>query len=167
MYVLIQTDKASLLAEVVHHVKELRRKAADVARQNVSTCSSGSERSEPECSWPFPAESDELTLTYGEGEKRGIIKATLCCDDRPSLIRDLTRAIRSARVKAVRVELMTLGGRTKSVVVMELVGGGGGVEEIGVLRRSLKEVVENRVMDYGFGRLTKGNKRAKVGDPVD
>lgn len=145
----------------MYHVKELRRQVADVAGRDWNSCSSGSENE----SWPFPAESDELTLSYCDSEER-LIKATLCCEDRPGLNRDLTRAISSVRARAVRAEMMTVGGRTKSVVVMEWVGDGG-VEEMAELKKALKDVVNNRASVYGLGRVGEGNKRARVGGLVD
>lgn len=167
----IKTDKASLLAEVVHHVKELRSQATDVAERDWNSCWSSSSGSENE-SWPFPGETDELTLTpysdSGIEERRQLlIKATLCCEDRPGLNRELTRAISLVRARAVRAEMMTVGGRTKTVVVIEWVGGGGGNEEMAVLQRALKDVVDNRAAGYGLGRIGAGIKRARVGGLVD
>lgn len=165
----VKTDKASLLAEVVHHVKELRSQATDVAERDWNSCSSSSSGSE-EDSWPFPGETDELTLTpcsYNGIEERRLIKATLCCEDRPGLNRELTRAISLVRARAVRAEMMTVGGRTKTVVVIEWVGGGGGNEEMAVLQRALKDVVENRASGYGLGRIGSVMKRARVGGLVD
>lgn len=156
---LLQTDKASLLAEVVHRVKELREKAADVASQHGGPWSCVSTGSEPE-SWPFPGESDEASLSYCDEEAK-LVKATVCCEDRPGLNRDVARAIRSARAKPVRAEMMTVGGRTKNVVVMQC-GGGRGEEDIRALRRALKAVVENRASSSGLGQLVSGSKRARV-----
>lgn len=169
-----QTDKASLLAEVVHHVKELRSQATDVAERDWNSCWSSSSGSENE-SWPFPGETDELTLTpYSDSgiegrqqQQQQLIKATLCCEDRPGLNRELNRAISLVRARAVRAEMMTVGGRTKTVVVIEWVGGGGGNEETAVLQRALKDVVDNRASGYGLGRIGAGIKRARVGGLVD
>ncbi|XP_059461198.1 transcription factor bHLH30-like [Corylus avellana] len=150
-----KTDKATLLAQVVQHVKELRKQADDVARQDGDACGARSEGG------LFPGESDEATLSYCEvGEKE--MKATVCCEDRPGLNLDLARAIRSVRARAVRAEMMTVGGRTKSVVVVKWAGSGaGGQEEVGALERALKAVVENRASGSGLGRAVSGNKRAR------
>ncbi|KAF5456004.1 hypothetical protein F2P56_025523, partial [Juglans regia] len=155
-----KTDKASLLAQVVHHVKELRKQAADVGRQSGDACGSGSD-SDPEV-WPFPGEYDEATLSYCDGGKK-VMKATLCCEDRPGLNLELARVIRSVRARAVRAEMMTVGGRTKSVVVVQWAGSGaGGEEEIGALKRALKAVVENRASGPGLGQGVSRSKRARV-----
>ncbi|KAI4307488.1 hypothetical protein L6164_030667 [Bauhinia variegata] len=164
-----KSDKASLLAEVVQHVKELRKQAVDVARRHYGSlsCSSssgeaGSESAETE-TWPFPGECDEATLSYCDdaGEPR-LLKATLCCEDRPNLNRDLIQAIRSVRGKAVRAEMMTVGGRTKSVVVMQWPGHGG-EQDVAVLERALKAVVENRALvGPRMGGIVLGHKRARA-----
>jgi hypothetical protein len=153
--VLEQTDKATLLAQVVEHVKELRKKADDVARQDGDACGAASEGG------LFPGEADEATLSYCEvGEKE--MKATLCCEDRPGLNLDLARAIRSVRARAVRAEMMTVGGRTKSVVAVKwAANGAGGEEEIAALERALKAVVQNRASGSGLGRAVSGNKRTR------
>ncbi|XP_030935614.1 transcription factor bHLH30-like [Quercus lobata] len=154
-----KTDKASLLAEVVHHVKELRKRADDMAKQDGDT-------------WVFPSESDEASLSYFDDDGDGgdnnnnnnckEMKAILCCEDRPGLNVDLARAIRAGRARAVRAEMMTVGGRTKSVVVVKWAESIGGEEEIGALKRALKAVVENRVSDSGLSRVVSGSKRARV-----
>ncbi|XP_062030257.1 transcription factor bHLH30-like [Rosa rugosa] len=134
-----RTDKASLLAEVVQHVKDLKRRADELVRQEGDTS-------------PFPGELDEASVSYyGEG----LLKATLCCEDRPGLNRDLVQAIRSVRVRPVKAEMVTVGGRTKSVVVMKRTGGGGGEEEVKDLKVALKAVVENRAFGSRVGLLGK------------
>ncbi|KAJ0086089.1 hypothetical protein Patl1_08647 [Pistacia atlantica] len=162
----IKTDKASLLAEVVHHVKELRRQAADVARQDGNSCSSSSSGSSEKEAWPFPGESDELSLNFCHNEGR-VVKASICCEDRPGLNQDLTQAIGSVGARPVRAEMMTVGGRTKSVVVVEWIDGCGD-KEMGLLRRALKDVVENRASSsYGMGQTFEGNKRARIGGLIN
>ncbi|KAL6176810.1 hypothetical protein ACLB2K_053443 [Fragaria x ananassa] len=136
-----RTDKASLLAEVVQHVKDLKRRVDELARQEEDTSL-------------FPGEVDEVRVSC-DGE--GFMKATLCCEDRPGLNRDLVKAMRSVRVRVVKAEMVTVGGRTKSVVVMKWTGGGGGEEEVKDLKVALKAVVENRAS----GRVGLLGKRAR------
>ncbi|GMI82783.1 TMO5-LIKE1, ABNORMAL SHOOT 5 [Hibiscus trionum] len=149
-----KTDKASLLAEVVHHVRELKRQVEDVVRRDLDGCCSDSQP-ELETSWPFPGESDEAALSICDEEGK-LLKATVCCEDRPGLNHDLSRVIRSVQAKVIRAEMTTVGGRTKSVVVMQW---SGDEEQIGPLKRALKDVVENRV-----SRLAQetGSKRARI-----
>ncbi|KAL5102528.1 hypothetical protein RYX36_006855 [Vicia faba] len=172
-----KSDKASLLAEVVQHVKRLRKGADDVANrwndESSTPCSGepGSVVSSEEAElWPFPGESDEATVGYCGGEGGGVrrMKATVCCEDRPGLNRDLAQAIRSVRAKPVRAEIMTVGGRTKSVVVVEWGNDGREEKEVEALERGLKAVVENRAfVDSGMGPLLLGRKRARESSKVD
>lgn len=164
----LQSDKASLLAEVVQHVKRLRKQADDVAHGD-SSCS-GEQSSVDSEPWPFPGESDEATLSYCDGCDEGEpkrMRVTLCCEDRPGLNRDLTQAIGSVRAKAVRAKMMTIGGRTKSVVVIQWPDDGGGDakkedEEVRALERALKAVIENRALvGSGMGRVIVAHKRAR------
>ncbi|KAL2317633.1 hypothetical protein Fmac_031509 [Flemingia macrophylla] len=146
-----KSDKASLLREVVDHVKRLRKEAGDV----VAVCGD---------QVPFPGESDEATVTNcdaGEGRR---VRATLCCEDRPGLNRELAQAIRAVRARAVRAEMMTVGGRSKTVVVVEWpeIEGGGAKDEVGTLERALKAVMENRALvGFGMGPVVLGQKRGR------
>ncbi|KAK3038325.1 hypothetical protein RJ639_031421 [Escallonia herrerae] len=145
---LLKTDKASLLTEAVRRVKELKQVVADlVARQEKEQCSSGSTTGSL-LSYFLPSEDDEFTVSYCNGGAEGkTVKATVCCEDRPCLNRDLTAAVRSVRGTMVRVEMATVGGRTKAVVVVVWRGcGGGGEEDVETLRRALKAVVEDRAL---------------------
>lgn len=108
-------------------MKDLRRQADDVATQRDRDLS-------------FPGESDEANVSCDCDA--GLMKATVCCEDRPNLNRDIARAIRSVQAKAVRAEIMTVGGRTKSVVVIKWLG----EEEVEALERALIAVVENRAL---------------------
>lgn len=103
-----KTDKASLLAEVIDHVKDLKRRASEIAKGN-----------------PVPTDVDELRVEEADGDGDGdnsegrlVIKASLCCDDRPDLLADLNRTLHSLRLRAVKAEISTLGGRMKNVFIM-------------------------------------------------
>ncbi|KAL5992665.1 hypothetical protein ACLOJK_013584 [Asimina triloba] len=157
-----KTDKASLLAEVVQHVRDLKRHAADVASNCTSSRSSDV--------WAFfPGETDEVTLAYDPDPRSPFITASVCCEDRPDLLSELNGAIRSLRLRAVRAEIATVGGRTKGVFLIE--GGGGGDEEISAIRRVLKAVLEMRAAaDHvamtstsASGAMLPGNKRPRLG----
>lgn len=147
-----QTDKASLLAEVVHHVKELKRHAADVAPLDPTASNSAI------CQ--FPGETDEVKLD--RDRQSSLIRASVCCDDRPELLSDLNGAIRSLGLRAVKAEIATLGGRTKSIFLIE--GGGGGEEDLSSIRRALKTAVEKRATAAGGGSnpVSPENKRLRL-----
>lgn len=97
----LQTDKASLLAEVIQHVKELKRQTSLIAETN-----------------PVPTEMDELTVDEEASEEDGrfIIKASLCCEDRSDLLPDLIKTLKALRLKTLKAEITTLGGRVKNVL---------------------------------------------------
>ncbi|KAJ6791374.1 transcription factor bHLH30-like [Iris pallida] len=96
-----KTDKASLLAEVIQHVKELKRQTSEMAEEN-----------------PLPTEADELTLDTANENGRFIVKASLCCDDRSDLIPDLANALKSLKLRTLKAEITTLGGRVKNILVV-------------------------------------------------
>ncbi|GMI91005.1 basic helix-loop-helix 32, TARGET OF MONOPTEROS 5 [Hibiscus trionum] len=148
-----KTDKASLLAEVVHHVRELKKQVEDVGRRDRDGCCNDSQP-ELDTPWPFPGECDEADLSFCDEEGK-LLKATVCCEDRPGLNHDLNRVINSVQAKVIRAEMTTVGGRTKSVVVMQW---SDDKEQIGPLKRALKDVVENRVSSLAQGT---GSKRAR------
>ncbi|KAJ8448218.1 hypothetical protein Cgig2_025142 [Carnegiea gigantea] len=96
-----KTDKASLLAEVIQHVKELRRQTSAIAETTI-----------------VPTEADELTVDPASDGQDGkfIIKTSICCDDRSDLLPDLIKALKSLRLKTLKAEITTLGGRVKNVL---------------------------------------------------
>lgn len=98
-----KTDKASLLAEVIDHVRELKRMVDDIGQAS-----------------PVPSEADEVSLEYPDPNEEGrpVIRASLCCEDRPELLSDLIKTLRSLRLRAVKAEIATLGGRVKNVLVV-------------------------------------------------
>ncbi|KDP29359.1 hypothetical protein JCGZ_18280 [Jatropha curcas] len=96
-----KTDKASLLAEVIQHVKELKRQTSIIAETS-----------------PVPTEMDELTVDTSESDEDGkfIIKASLCCEDRSDLLPDLIKTLKALRLRTLKAEITTLGGRVKNVL---------------------------------------------------
>ncbi|KAJ0981344.1 hypothetical protein J5N97_009599 [Dioscorea zingiberensis] len=97
-----KTDKASLLAEVIQHVKELKRQTSEIAEES-----------------PLPTESDELTVDAANDEDgKFIVKASLCCDDRSDLLPDLIKALKALRLRTLKAEITTLGGRVKNVLLI-------------------------------------------------
>ncbi|XP_051182143.1 transcription factor AIG1 [Lolium perenne] len=98
-----KTDKASLLAEVIQHVKELKRQTSEIREE---AC-------------PLPTESDELTVdASSDDDGRLLVRASLCCDDRADLLPDLIRALKALRLRALKAEITTLGGRVKNVLLV-------------------------------------------------
>lgn len=151
----LQMDKAALLGEVVRHVRELRCKADDMTVGVL-----------------VPSECDEVGVEEGRDNFIGDeattsrVKASVCCADRPGLMGDLGRAVRSARARAVRAEMATVGGRMRSVVEVEMVevapGDQGKADDrLGrlELQSALRTVLFNR---DGVGILGENYKRPRL-----
>ncbi|XP_075499604.1 transcription factor bHLH30-like [Primulina tabacum] len=85
-----KTDKASLLGEAVRRVKELKQATAELTAMDHT----GTTLNFP----VFPTETDELKVCPCEGGS-GLIKATLCCEDRPEMMLDLIQALNSVKAK--------------------------------------------------------------------
>ncbi|GLJ40218.1 hypothetical protein SUGI_0825220 [Cryptomeria japonica] len=139
----IKTDKASLLAEVIEHVKELKRMASDIEQGS-----------------PLPDEADQVCVdSEGEGL---LIRASLCCDDRPELLTDVIKTLRALRLRAVKAEMSTLGGRVKNVF---LVTNNEDEEDenpnpsVSTIQEALKALLERR--NSAQVSLAAGNKRQR------
>ncbi|KAG4908148.1 hypothetical protein AAZX31_20G172200 [Glycine max] len=95
-----KTDKASLLAEVIQHVKELKRQTSLIAETS-----------------PVPTEADELTVVdEADEDGNSVIKASLCCEDRSDLFPELIKTLKALRLRTLKAEITTLGGRVKNVL---------------------------------------------------
>ncbi|CAM0957580.1 unnamed protein product [Alopecurus aequalis] len=101
-----QMDKATLLGSVVNQVKYLKRKATETTTQAPT---------------PIPPEANEITVrcyTVAGDDQTTYIHATVSCDDRPGLFAGLAGAVRGLRLRAVRAELASLGGRAHHVFLL-------------------------------------------------
>ncbi|KAK4577764.1 hypothetical protein RGQ29_028042 [Quercus rubra] len=96
-------DKASLLAEVISHMKELKRSAEEASDGFV-----------------IPMDFDEVIVEREDGFDGDpySIRASLCCDFKPGLLSDLKQALSGLHLIIIRAEIATLGGRMKNVLVM-------------------------------------------------
>ncbi|MFS8021746.1 putative transcription factor bHLH family [Helianthus anomalus] len=95
-----KTDKASLLAEVIQHVKELKRQTSIITEQS-----------------PVPTEIDELSVdNASDKDGKLVIRASLCCEDRSDLLPDLIKTLKALRLRTLKAEITTLGGRVKNVL---------------------------------------------------
>lgn len=164
----MQSDKASLLAEVVRCIRELKKTTAELL--------DGNGKGDEFISNVFPGEADELKLSYiqGSGEEESCgggcgsstIKATICCEDRPEIMMEMNRALNSVQAKVVKAEMSTVGGRTKTILWVEVSGCGGGEGLLTTLRRALKGVVDKSILlCAGPGQTLPvggGNKRPRL-----
>ncbi|XP_077212793.1 putative transcription factor bHLH107 [Tasmannia lanceolata] len=140
------TDKASVLAAVVPRVKELKRNAADVA----SNESQGSMS-------PIPTETDEVKLESDPDSS--LIKASICCDERPDLFSKITTALRSLQLKAVKADIATIRSRTKIILLIKGSEKEASPNIFPALRRALKTVMGKT---GALGPLVLQNKRLRL-----
>lgn len=134
MRVFLKTDKASLLAEVIQHVKELKRQTSEIVDGES----------------PLPTETDELTVdTADDEEGRLVVRASLCCDDRSDLLPDLIKALKALKLRALKAEITTLSGRIKHVLLVtaDVVEGAADqphnrVHSVAAVQDALKAVME-------------------------
>ncbi|KAK7320589.1 hypothetical protein VNO77_30209 [Canavalia gladiata] len=129
-------DKAALLGSVVDHVKELKRKAMDVSKAIT-----------------VPNEIDEVTIDYHPAQDESyskvnifkeniVIKASVCCDDRPELFPELIQVLKRLRLTAVKADIASVGGRIKSILVLcSKDREEGGSVCLSTLKQSLKSAV--------------------------
>jgi len=109
----LQTDKASLLAEVIEHVKELKRQTSAVLEGEEAGAAAARQH------LLLPTEADDLAVDAAEdGDGRLVVRASLCCEDRVGLIPDIARALAALRLRAHRAEIATLGGRVRNVLLI-------------------------------------------------
>lgn len=108
-------DKAALLGSVIEHVKDLKRKAMDIGT-----------------SFTVPTEIDEVSIDQDEspssinnkanykvkGNNNIVIKASVCCEDRPELFSELIKVLKGLRLTAVKADIASVGGRIKSILVL-------------------------------------------------
>ncbi|WVZ23682.1 hypothetical protein V8G54_002226 [Vigna mungo] len=91
-------DKATLLAEVIKQVKELKKTAVEASK-----------------GFPIPMDADEVKVEPCDGSMS--YSATICCDFRPEIISDLRQTLDSLPLLLQKAEISTLGGRMKNVFV--------------------------------------------------
>ncbi|CAL4965428.1 unnamed protein product [Urochloa decumbens] len=141
-----QMDKATLLARVVDQVKHLKRKASEATH-----------------SMALPPETNEVSIELHTGDSGGIvagtdkmiyIKASISCDDRPDLIAELIQAFHGLRLRTVRADLTSLGGRVQHVFVLCREEGWGGA---GASLRSLKESVRQALARVASPEMAYGS----------
>lgn len=97
-------DKASLLAEVIRHLKELKMSATQACEGLM-----------------IPKDNDEIRVEEQEGGSYGFpysIKASLSCEYKPGLLSDIRQALDALHLMIMKAEIATLGGRMKNDFVI-------------------------------------------------
>lgn len=136
-------DKAALLGSVVDHVRDLKRKATEISKVIM-----------------IPTDVDEVTVDYinedddSSSSKRSkeniFLKASMCCDDRPELLSELNGALKNLRLSTVHADMMSLGGRMRSMFILCFQGNNeeGGRVCMNTVKQSLKQVL-NKIATSG------------------
>ncbi|KAL2521764.1 transcription factor bHLH [Forsythia ovata] len=153
----IKTDKASLLAEAVRRVRELKKTTAELTAMEEEDTD---DISNTKLKCIFPSETDELKVSHCD-DNSGLIKASICCEDRPEIILELIQALKSVKGKVMRAEMATVGGRTKSILWVQILGTVGNEDSLGTLRRALKVVMDKSTLLAGSGQALPGSKRPR------
>ncbi|XP_062096993.1 putative transcription factor bHLH107 [Humulus lupulus] len=94
-------DKATLLAEVISQVKQLKKKAAESSKGLL-----------------IPADDDEVQVERlddngTENDRNLLFKASVCCSYRVELLSDVRQALEGLPLKMIKTEISTLGDRLK------------------------------------------------------
>ncbi|XP_031258808.1 transcription factor bHLH131-like [Pistacia vera] len=134
---LVKTDKASVLEETIKSVRELQKTVKELKTVG---------RDRHKCE--FPNEVNELNLSYSNGDG-GLVKVTLSCEDKPGLLSDIGRALRSVKAKVLKVEMATVGGRIKCELLIQ---GFKGNEGMVMLKRALKIVIDKPSLPGNYGK---------------
>ncbi|KAG9453524.1 hypothetical protein H6P81_006428 [Aristolochia fimbriata] len=119
-----QLDKASLLAKVIDHVKDLKRKTSEINKCSI-----------------IPTEMNEVTV---ELNYQGFptLTVSLCCDDRPDLFTDLIGVLQGLRLRTVRADMSTVEGRVRNVFILRTIAGEDGASScLSSLRDSLEALL--------------------------
>lgn len=148
-------DKAALLAEVINHVKELRKSASEATEGML-----------------VPMDVDEVRVEQetDAGESSHIIRAFLCCDFKHELLNDLRQALEALPLKTVRAEIATFGNRMVNVFLItgcdeeKLEGNnGGGQFLVSSVRQALMSVLDKFYASEEFSsRNALSSKRRRV-----
>ncbi|GFP79710.1 transcription factor bhlh30 [Phtheirospermum japonicum] len=99
-------DKATLLAEVISHVKQLK-KTAKQATQGLH----------------LPMDTDDVQVEILDNNNNVcndsfLLRASICCNHSPELLSDLRRAVNELPVQVLKCEISILGDRVKCVFLI-------------------------------------------------
>ncbi|GAA0174376.1 hypothetical protein LIER_27777 [Lithospermum erythrorhizon] len=138
-------DKPTVLKETVRRVKELKKMAAQYMAEQQAGQGCSNSGIDSSCSLFLPNDKDELIISPYEDHHNTMVKVVICCEDRQGFNKSLSEAMLAAKAGIVKADMVAIGGRIKAELVVKwLREGGGGEEDVGMLRRALKAVVGNR-----------------------
>ncbi|KAL7161920.1 hypothetical protein ACSBR2_042408 [Camellia fascicularis] len=148
-------DKATLLAEVISQVKQLKKTATESSEGLIIPMDANEVRVEPEPNI--------------EGDKNISLRVSLCCDYWPELLSELKQALDALRLNTVQADISTLGRRVKTVLVFtsRKDTNGDNAEACQLLVNSVHRALSN-IVDKGSAlaeyspRTTLPNKRGRI-----
>lgn len=108
----LQMDKAALLARVVDQVRHLKRRASEAAQQTPGLPPEADMVSVEFCC------TGDLTGDTDDDDRRLYIKASVSCNDRPDLVAGLIQALHGLRLRTMRADVTSLGGRVQHVFTL-------------------------------------------------
>ncbi|XP_071717347.1 transcription factor bHLH30-like [Rutidosis leptorrhynchoides] len=144
-------DKASLLAEVIIHLKKLRRNCVESTKGVL-----------------IPMDIDEVKVEEQDDntqdESSYSIRASLCCEYKHEVLSDLKEALDGLHLKTIRSEIATLGGRMINLFVIT-----GSKHEVNIsdivssVQQALKSVLDKFYASQEFSESNSlSNKRRRV-----
>ncbi|ERM99122.1 transcription factor bHLH30 [Amborella trichopoda] len=139
----VKRDKASLLAEAIRRLKELKLQTSEISA--MGPIPDESDEVTVECSGEFPSDS-------GKSSGQPVVMASFSCDDRSDLLPELITTLKSLRLKTIRAEIQTLEGRMRHVLHVTCEDSGQnsldcGDLTAGMLQEALKQVVHRSPED--------------------
>lgn len=144
-------DKASLLAEVITHLKQLRRTSTESTKGVL-----------------IPMDIDEVKVEQQDDNSMDkssySIRASLCCEYKHEVLSDLKEALDGLHLKSIRAEIATLGGRMLNLFVIT-----GSKDEVNIkdivnsVHQALKSVLDKFYASQEFSESNNlSNKRRRV-----
>ncbi|GJU90486.1 transcription factor bHLH30-like protein [Tanacetum coccineum] len=144
-------DKASLLAEVISHLKHMRMTTTEATKGVL-----------------IPMDIDEVKVEQqDENSLDGSsysIRASLCCEYKHEVLSDLKEALDGLQLKTIRAEIATLGSRMMNLFVIT-----GSKDEVNIkdivssIRQALKSVLDKFYASQEFSESNSlSNKRRRV-----
>ncbi|KAJ8761088.1 hypothetical protein K2173_000767 [Erythroxylum novogranatense] len=148
-------DKATLLAQVISHVKELKKNVKEVSIGLL-----------------IPMVDDEIKVERYDDSCDGTLcfTASLCCDYRPSILTEIRQAIETLHLKMMNAEISTLFDRLKVEFVLSSCRNKNVADDAEARQLLTKSIYQalTSVLEKGFAspefspRTTLPNKRSRM-----
>ncbi|XP_051124857.1 transcription factor bHLH30-like [Andrographis paniculata] len=119
-------DKATLLAQVIDELKQLKKTARQASEdQNI------------------PVDTDEIQVVKNyQNNGAFLVRASLCCDYRPDLLLNIKEAISNLPLNLLHFEVSTLGCRVRTVFSATTTSNGDEMRILSDVRAALDDVLD-------------------------